>query len=162
MAATNHVVQMELVQNNHSEPPMDNPMPASTDLHSNMVYANSLRAQERRNCDLHPEWFASDSEEHQAEGCNSPSVHTDPQSGVDVVSLAFDQTDWLIGVIRLTEDGLFECRHRWQPQDCATKGFPRRSDAARYLLITGYWARPIDELRERAAPASRDAVRRAA
>jgi hypothetical protein len=73
-----------------------------------------------------------------------------------------DQTDRPIGVIRLTEDGLFECRHRGQPQDRITKGFPRRSDAARYLLITDNLAHPIDESRQRATPVSCDAVRRAA
>jgi len=73
-----------------------------------------------------------------------------------------DQTDRPIGVIRLTEGGLFECRHRGQPQDRTTKGFPRRSDAARYLLITGNCARPIGESGKRATPASCNAVRRAA
>jgi hypothetical protein len=73
-----------------------------------------------------------------------------------------DQTDWLIGVIRLTEDGLFECCRRSHPQDRATKGFPRRSDAARYLLITGNCARLIDASGKRATPASCNAVRRAA
>jgi len=71
------------------------------------------------------------------------------------------QTDWLIGVIRLTEDGLFECRHRGHPPDRATKGFPRRSDAALFLLITGNCARPIGESGKRATPASCNAVRRA-
>jgi hypothetical protein len=73
-----------------------------------------------------------------------------------------DQTDRQIGVIRLTEDGLFECRHRGHPQDRATKGFPRRSDAARFLQITGNLARPIGESGKRATPASCNAVRRAA
>jgi hypothetical protein len=73
-----------------------------------------------------------------------------------------DQTNSMIGVIRLTEDGHFECHHCGQPQDRTTRGFLRRSDAARYLLITSNWARPTRCYCTCAKPASPDPTRRAA
>jgi hypothetical protein len=50
------------------------------------------------------------------------------------------ETAWLVGFIR-EEAGHWQARQRGQPQEKAVRGFLRRTDAARFLLIAGGFCR---------------------